>query len=200
MITFKNVSKSYEDQKVLSNVTLDLPRNGVVGIFGPSGIGKTTMFHLIAGLIKPDEGTIKVTEDISMVFQEERLIPWLSIKDNIAFVLNDDNDNNEKISKYLNNMELYGIEDKKPKELSGGMQRRVAIARALSYDKRIILMDEPFKGLEDELKYKIMDQIKKLSKNKLIIIITHDKDELEYLGSTIFSLDTNHKPYLAKFI
>lgn len=183
MIIFKGVSKSFNGEIVISKKTIEFPQKGIVCIFGPSGVGKTTVFNLIAGLIYPDEGEVKVTEDISMVFQEDRLIPWLSAIENISLVLKDRELGLNMAKEYMNDMKLTDIVNKKPQELSGGMKRRVAIARALAYDKSIMLMDEPFKGLEEELKNQIMDQVIKLSSDKLIVIITHVKAEIEYLNA-----------------
>lgn len=188
MIIFKGVSKSFNGEAVIANKTIEFPQKGIVCIFGPSGVGKTTVFNLIAGLTYPDEGEVKVTEEISMVFQEDRLIPWLSAIENISLVLKDRELGLTMAKKYMNDMQLTDIKNKRPQELSGGMKRRVAIARALAYDKRIMLMDEPFKGLEEELKNQIMDQIIKLSSDKLIVIVTHEKAEIEYLNADIVYL------------
>ncbi|MGH4052647.1 MAG: ATP-binding cassette domain-containing protein [Clostridium sp.] len=188
MIIFKGVSKRFNGELVISNKTIEFPKQGIVCIFGPSGVGKTTIFNLIAGITYPDEGEVKITEDISMVFQEDRLIPWLSAIENISLVLKDRELGLTTAKDYMNDMQLTDIKNKRPAQLSGGMKRRVAIARALAYDKRIMLMDEPFKGLEEELKNQIMDQIIKLSADKLIVIITHVKAEIEYLNADIVYL------------
>ncbi len=188
MIIFKNVSKSFNGEIIIANKTIEFPQKGIVCIFGPSGVGKTTVFNLIAGLACPDEGEVKVIDDISMVFQEDRLIPWLSAIENISLVLKDKELGLNTAKKYMNNMQLTHINNKKPQELSGGMKRRVAIARALAYDKKIMLMDEPFKGLEQELKNQIMDQVIKLAADKLIVIVTHEKAEIEYLNANVVYL------------
>ncbi|MGK0466457.1 ATP-binding cassette domain-containing protein [Clostridium sp.] len=188
MIIFKGVSKSFNGELVISKKTIEFPQKGIVCIFGPSGVGKTTVFNLIAGLTYPDEGEVKITEDISMVFQENRLIPWLSAIENISLVLKDRELALKMAKEYMNDMQLTYIKNKRPQELSGGMKRRVAIARALAYDKRIMLMDEPFKGLEEELKNQIMDQVIKLAADKLIVIVTHEKADIEYLNADIVYL------------
>ncbi|MDF2821967.1 MAG: cmpD2 [Clostridiales bacterium] len=185
MITFKSVSKSFDGEIVISNKTIEFPEKGIVCIFGPSGVGKTTIFNLIAGLIEPDDGEIEVTEDISMVFQEDRLVPWLTAGENISLVIEDKELGQRNAIKYMKAMQLVGAESKRPSELSGGMKRRVAIARAMAYDKRIMLMDEPFKGLEVELKNFIMDQVIKLAEDKLIVIVTHEKAEIDYLMAEV---------------
>ena len=126
-----NLNVSFDDKEVIKDLALELPDQGVVSIFGPSGAG-TTLFNCLAGLITPDSGQIIGLENkqLSMVFQENRLLPWFSALKNVAFVINGDE---EKAREGLcRRLELSDAADKLPDELSGGMQRRVAVARALS--------------------------------------------------------------------
>jgi len=183
-----NISKKYGNKKVIDNMNMELPERGVVTLFGPSGCGKTTLINIIAGLDKDYAGKIEGLEGkrISVAFQEDRLLPWADITKNLSLVEN--NKEFSKVSEFLELVGLQDVENKLPSELSGGMKRRVAIARALVYGGDVYLLDEPFKGLDIEIKKKIMDYIKELSKEKLIILITHEMPEAEYLSGKIYNL------------
>ncbi|SHE36936.1 ABC transporter ATP-binding protein [Clostridium fallax] len=191
-VKIRNLQKRFKDKIVFKDLTLNFEKNKITCILGPSGIGKTTLLNLISGDMNPDRGFITVEENlISYVFQEDRLIPWFNIYDNISFVLKsylDKKSIEDKINKYLGLVKLQDVKYKFPKELSGGMRRRVALARAFSYDSNLLLMDEPFKGLDKELKYDIMRDFLTLWKEekKTVIMVTHDEEEAKFLnGNTI---------------
>ena len=159
MIILKNISKSYGGKAVLDNVNIEIPGSGVFGIFGASGQGKTTLIRLLCGLEKPDGGEIIGSDgmNFSVVFQEDRLFPSLTALGNISLV------SDETTARRLLD------------ELSGGMSRRVAIARALAYGGDALILDEPFKGLESELKEHIGKLISEYAQTKPVIIVTHDE-------------------------
>lgn len=188
-ILIKNLCKSFDGKEVLNGFNAILEKGRCSCIMGPSGCGKTTLFNIILGLEKPDSGTIEGLPDkISVVFQENRLCQSLSAEKNIRLVTG------RKISQaqicdVLSNLALDNTLDLPVSQLSGGMQRRVSIARALLYDAPLILMDEPFKGLDKELRKQVMDYIRDVCQERTLIFITHDETEAEYLADNIIYID-----------
>ncbi len=169
MIIFKNVTKSFDGKKVLENFSATLPEQGIVLITGPSGSGKTTLSRLILGLSQPDSGEVILKADkISVVFQEDRLVPSLSALENVALV-----SNTASAAKRLQSLSLGDSLTLLPAQLSGGMKRRVAVARALEFGGEVLLLDEAFSGLEDALAKEILDKICDEYKDRLIVAITH---------------------------
>ena len=138
----KNINKSFGNLKVLDNISISFPENKTTCILGPSGCGKTTLLNIIAGLLDADSGELIGFEnkDISFVFQEDRLIPWKNVEDNLAFVLKKNTDKRE-VDKLINHyLELVGLEKYKhyhPKEVRGGMQQRINILRAVISESKI---------------------------------------------------------------
>ena len=156
-------------------------------ILGKSGCGKTTF---LANLEQCDQGEVLINNDekISFVFQEPRLMPWLSVSKNITFGLEKQKINFEEIEELMNLVGLKKFEKAYPHQLSGGMQQRVALARALAYDPSIILMDEPFAALDyftREAMQKELIRIYQLKK-KSIIFVTHSIEEAIAIGQNIF--------------
>lgn len=191
-INIKNLNKIYGNDKIFDNFSIEFDDDKVNCIVGESGCGKTTLLNTIAGLIKVDSCEIKgvTNRDISYVFQEDRLISWLTIKENLEITLKKyikKDELNEKVRKVLKLVGIDGIEDKYPHELSGGMKQRVNIARAFGKPSKIILMDEPFKSLDYKIKYIIIDEfIEILKKEKrMVILVTHDLDEAIYFKGNI---------------
>lgn len=189
-----NLCKSYDRKRILDNVNLNFIKNKITVISGPSGCGKTTLLNVICGIEKEDSGTVLLKDNsISYIFQEDRLIPHLTVYENIAFVLKSSMNKekmNKVINKYLEIVKLTEYKDKLPSKLSGGMKRRVAIARAFAYKSNLLLMDEPFKGLDDKLKHEIIDEFLKLYEKdkRTVILVTHDMKEAELLGDVIYCL------------
>ncbi|KOF56044.1 hypothetical protein AGR56_03475 [Clostridium sp. DMHC 10] len=177
----------------MENFNMSFSSDKVHCIFGPSGCGKSTLLNIITGIITSYSGKIEGMEDksFSYVFQENRLLPWLSVEGNIMFVLESNYSKREaeKISeKYIDLVKLSKFKNNFPRELSGGMKQRVSIARALAYNGDIIVMDEPFKGLDMELKTSLMNFIVNHCKynNKLFIYTTHDTFEAAYMADNIY--------------
>ncbi|MCL1935020.1 MAG: ATP-binding cassette domain-containing protein [Defluviitaleaceae bacterium] len=185
MIQVNNVYKSFENKLVLKNFNAKFPV-GINAIMGKSGIGKTTLVNIIAGLIIPDSGEILGVNQkkISIVFQEDRLIEKENVINNILFPVKNSEENLLKARSLMNKADLNGLENKKVKELSGGMKRRVAICRSLMINFDILILDEPFKGLDEKTKPAIMDMIKIYS-NKIVLLITHDRREADYLNGNV---------------
>ncbi len=166
----KNITKSYGDKKILNNISLEIPEKGVFGVFGPSGGGKTTLLRIICGLEKPDSGEVIEKNKFSVVFQEDRLMPAMTALENVAAVSDE-----ETARAWLEKVGLAESMHKKPAELSGGMSRRVAIARAFAFEADGLILDEPFKGLEEELKEKMAELISEYAQKKPVILVTHDE-------------------------
>ena len=173
MIKFENVTKSFE-HKVIDDLSFDIKNGERFGIFGKSGIGKTTLINLILGLEKEVSGNIyKDFSKASVIFQEDRLIDEISAFDNLKIV----NDNTILIEETLGILNIEDLQTPIAK-FSGGMKRRVAIARALIFDGDILIMDEPFAGIDEENKNIAIDLIKKRFAGKTIILVSHDKDDM----------------------
>lgn len=186
MIEIKNLSFSFGSNQIVSDLSLEIEEGKTYCIMGKSGVGKTTLLKLIAGLLKPDNGEILGTGKLkkSFIFQENRLLPGLSVYGNIKYVTADE----EKISKALHDTSLISEKDKMPDELSGGMARRVAIARAAAFDGDIYFIDEPLYGLDVRTSQGILELIKNTVRNKTALIITHSPEEAFYLSDKIIFL------------
>ena len=175
MIRLDHVYKGFNGNAVLEDRSLALPEKGFCAITGRSGRGKTTLLYLIAGLYKPDRGSIQRNgETISMVFQEDRLLPWETAAQNADIA-----STREIAAKLLTELGLGAELDKYPKELSGGMQRRVSIARALAAKADVYIMDEPFKGLDPETRSAVFGVIRRRTEDALLIMVTHDPTDAE---------------------
>ncbi|MBR4434583.1 MAG: ABC transporter ATP-binding protein [Clostridia bacterium] len=190
MVKLDSVSFSYDKpssdnapravREVLKNLSLEISEGETIAVMGASGSGKTTLIKLLLGLIKPDSGTVDGmgTKRVSAVFQEDRLLPWYSAKENVALVFSGrtKSERERAALELLAELELDAA-DKPIRELSGGMRRRVAIARALAYGGDLLLLDEPLKGLDAELKARVAQSIKR--RFSTILLITHDEDEVK---------------------
>ena len=183
-IQINNLTKRYGDKIVFENYTNTFDFNGILLLKGVSGLGKTTLMRMIAGLENADKGEIlKSTKSVSFMFQEDRLIPFVSVLKNLTAVCSE-----EKALNYLKLMGLENEKDNSPLSLSGGMRRRVALARALCFQSDLVILDEPFKGLDEELKSNICEIIKEESKKRDFIIISHDSQDAELLNAKIIEL------------
>lgn len=190
-LDIKNASKRFEGKTVLDDFSLKFPQSGVVCLFGPSGCGKTTLLNCIAGLEHLDSGEIagEKGHKISYLFQEDRLLPWISARENVAAVLHgNEQQNAEEAARWLSLVGLRGEEEKFPNELSGGMRQRVAIARALAYGGDLYLLDEPFHALDAEAKQDVIALIREKTPNALKILVTHDAAAAETLSDIIYFL------------
>lgn len=179
-IKLSNITKKIDGCEVLKNISFEIDKPGFYGILGNSGAGKTTLLNIILGLTSCDSGKISFdfTPSFSAVFQEDRLLHWLTIYGNIKLKGESDTavSNAIKLAKFPEN-----LLSKYPTELSGGEKRRVAIARALAHDFNVLVLDEPFTGLDFNTKQTIIENIKPLGKTKIIFLITHDLDDAEKL-------------------
>jgi NitT/TauT family transport system permease protein len=188
-VKLEHLSKGYGSLTVLEDFSLTLPSQGVVALMGQSGCGKTTLLRLLAGLEQPDQGSIQLGgRKISMVFQEDRLLPGLTAKANILAVLPAGEESSALADRMLEACGLSAAAHKLPEELSGGMRRRVAIARAIAYGGDILLLDEPFKGLDEQTKLEI-EAFVAAHRPPLTLQVTHDREEARRLADTLLQLE-----------
>ena len=175
----KNLTFNYGEKRMIEKLSFSLSSGRHIAVMGVSGRGKTTLLRLLLGLIEPQEGEIVHDEGErpAVVFQEDRLLPWSTALKNVELV----SKSREEAISLLRDMELGEAADKLPKELSGGMQRRVAIARALAYHGDPLLLDEPFKGLDPDMRERIAERILERAEGAPILLITHDENEAELL-------------------
>lgn len=203
ILEIENLSKSFESKfEVVSDCTFNIQAGNICAIVGESGSGKTTLFRLIAGLERPDKGTIRINgalmssdkfirdikdRNVGLVFQDFSLFPHLTVKENIEFGLNKNKD--EKVEKLLEIIKMENFPNRYPNELSGGQQQRVSLARSLAMDPDLLLLDEPFSSLDTQLKSKIRQELRDIIKKIGIssVFITHDIiDALEIADEIIF--------------
>ena len=199
LIKLTNIHKRFDTQIVLHDFSLTIHLGDKFACMGPSGIGKTTISRLLLGLLTPDRGTITMTNPCSVaaVFQENRLCMDTDAITNVLFTaFPNAKSKAEKqlailqIQSLFEQLDLTDYENKPVIQLSGGMQRRVALARALLTDSELLLLDEPFKGLDSALKQKVMQVTKELSKGRALFFITHEEAEAAFFECNIISLQT----------
>ena len=193
MIKFEQVSFSYGKKEVLKELSFTLERNSVLALMGPSGCGKTTLLQLAAGLQKPKSGKIVTDASrISYVFQEPRLFPWLTVRENVAVMMNekDKTKMNARIDELLQLVRLHDSAEFLPSQLSGGMKSRVALARALAYDGELYLLDEPFAALDEKLRIELTDLLLAhlRKRNAAAILVTHQRADAERLADRVMEL------------
>lgn len=188
-IIIRDLTKCYGEKIVFKNFNAIFPEKRLTCIMGSSGCGKTTLLNMMMGLIKPDRGTISgiPRQSISAVFQEDRLCENLNALANIRFVC-EKNISRATIEKHLNLVGLGESINQPVQELSGGMKRRVAIVRAMLAAKRVLFLDEPFKGLDQDTKKQLMEYVKKQIQNITAIMVTHDEKEATIMESEIIKL------------
>jgi len=199
MIRFEKVSKAFDSLEVLRDFSLHIATGQIVGVVGPSGSGKTTILKLITGIQTPDSGTVTVAPGIlGYVFQEPRLLPWRTALDNVAVPLRAQGktktEAREAAAHWLERVELGGFERYHPAELSGGMAQRVALARAFAVEPRILLMDEPFSGVDVTLKGSLMDILESIIRERkpTVVYVTHELTEALRLADRIVELTSEH--------
>lgn len=187
MIKIENISKAYGEKQVLDNFNATFTKDKVNFIMGNSGCGKTTLLNIIMGLEKADNGKISGTENktISTVFQEERLCNHIDAVTNVHICCKKGTSKAE-IAKNLCSVGLDGESITKPvSKLSGGMARRVAIVRAVMAKSVIVIMDEPFKGLDENTKLKVVKYIRNNMGERLFIVVTHSVEEMALFNGVV---------------
>ncbi len=202
IIELKNISKSFDGEKVLDNISLDIYDNEFLTLLGPSGCGKTTTLRLIGGFESPDEGDVIFLGErindvpphkrhVNTVFQKYALFPHLNVYENVAFPLREKKMPKDQIEKKVHEMldlvMLSGFAKRRVTSLSGGQQQRVAIARALVNEPKVLLLDEPLGALDLKLRKDMQQELKKIQKATGItfIFVTHDQEEALSMSDTI---------------
>ena len=186
-----NLRKSYDGHVVLNGLTHTFPHGALTCVTGKSGCGKTTLLRLIAGLEAPDGGSISGVPEggIAMVFQEDRLPPQLDAADCLRCVLKKDAQREARIAGALAALGLAEASDRPVREFSGGMRRRVALARALLFLAPLVLLDEPFKGLDDATRRRAVDFALPLLAGRTTLLVTHDPADIADTGGDVLRLD-----------
>jgi NitT/TauT family transport system ATP-binding protein len=194
-IRIEGLTKKFGGSPLFDRLNLEILLDKPAVIAGRSGSGKTTLLRVIAGLDRDYEGIVEgVPDQISFMFQEDRLLPWLSVRENIEFVLKDVMDKTqirESVSRMIEAVQLAGHEDKRPAELSGGMKRRVALARSFCYPAKLLLLDEPFKGFDEKLNDEMIELFRTLyvPTGRGVVLVTHDLSVTEKIDCRVIDLD-----------
>ena len=201
-IVFDHVDKTFVSEEGAEVKALDdfscVFTPGITAVLAPSGAGKTTMARIIKGFEKPDSGTVTGTEDdrIAYLFQEDRLLPWLTTKGNMLLAFLGGNlsgkDPEKAVSDMAEKLEIADALAMMPSELSGGMAHRAALGRTLLYGGEVLILDEPFRGLDEDLRGRIIDDVKDelrpSDQPKTVILITHDEELAEELADRVVRL------------
>lgn len=187
MLKLTGISHRYGEHTVLEDLTLTLSPGQRIALMGPSGVGKTTLLRIALGLMTPTEGTVENTfRKTAAVFQEPRLLPWRTALENVNLVLGDGKTTMETAKGYLEQVQLENALQKYPRELSGGMQQRVALARALAAEGDLLILDEPFKAMDEALRDQIIALTAKT--DAAILLVTHEEEEAAALNCEIIRI------------
>lgn len=206
-LQISDITKVYTQQNVdntvLSSINVDIQEGEFVSILGPSGCGKSTLLSMVAGLLKPTEGEIRLKgsaiskpgKDRGMVFQQAALFPWMTVEENVLFAIRDMKNKEEREARalrYLKMVQLGSNLKQYPHELSGGMQQRVSIARALAMDPTVLLMDEPFGALDEQTRLRLQQELESiwLKTMKTVLFVTHSINESIKLSDRILVMGT----------
>jgi len=201
-LSLKDISKSYDGRRVVSDVSLDVMPGQVTCLLGPSGCGKSTTLRIVAGVEEQDTGTLHVDGEliadgttmrppeqrsIGLIFQDFALFPHLSVSQNVAFGLRRSDNASDRVAELLGKVGMSAYLDRFPHELSGGEQQRVALARALAPRPKIMLMDEPFSGLDDRLRDDIRDETLDVltAEGTAVLLVTHEPTEAMRMADEI---------------
>ena len=209
ILEISDLSHSYGDEIfTITDFSFSLKEGEITSIIGASGIGKTTLLRIIAGLEQPVEGEVRINEklvssknfilppekrNLGLVVEDRALFPHLNVKKNVMFGINYIEEKESLAHEYLELFKVLDLEEKFPHEISAGQQQRVAFARALITNPDILLLDEPFAALDKKLKSELHVETKKIFKEKglSVILVTHDEEEAEYFSDRIIEFQEN---------
>lgn len=206
-LQISDITKQYVQNDVantvLSSINVDIEEGEFVSILGPSGCGKSTLLSMVAGLLKPTSGEIRLQDSVitkpgkdrGMVFQQAALFPWMTVEENVLFAIRDMKNKEERVKRahhYLKMVQLGSNLKQYPHELSGGMQQRVSIARALAMDPTVLLMDEPFGALDEQTRLRLQQELETiwLQTRKTVLFVTHSIHESIKLSDRILVMGT----------
>lgn len=200
LLRFEQVNKNYADLKVLEGVNFSVQRGDVLGILGPSGVGKSTLLKIVAGIVPVSGGqVINRAGRIGYVFQEPRLLPWRTARDNIAFGLMargiSRKEARKKADRMLEEIGLEGFGDHFPGELSGGMAQRITLARAFAIEPEILLLDEPFSALDSGFKEVMMSLLGSMigEHRTTVLYVSHYPEEVLKIANRLLLLFTDDR-------
>lgn len=180
------ISLSFDGKAVLSGCDLRLSKGERVALMGPSGCGKTSLLRVAMGLQRPDAGrVINRFSRTAAVFQEPRLLPWLSAEENVNLMLSDRKETQSAAREWLRRFELEDACGLYPAELSGGMQQRAALARALACSPTLLVLDEPFKAMDEKMRGRMIALTARTAGDAAVLLATHSRDEAEALGCRV---------------
>ena len=181
MIECSNLYLSFEGRVILNKVSFSLPDVGIFALMGSSGIGKSSLLKILSGLLAPDSGTIRGLDNlrVGILFQEDRLLPWHTALKNVMLAM--EHPSQEEARILLDALEIGDSADAYPAVLSGGMKRRIALARAIAFSPDVLLLDEPFSGIDEQIKGRISPFIQKSA--PLIIFSTHNVKDAGMMGA-----------------
>ena len=192
-IQLEKVCRSFGAVEVLREISLNIRRGEFVAIVGPSGCGKTTLLNLLSGYDQPSSGVISREGRVRMVYQQDGLFPWLTVRENIALGLRhigDDKERERQVGEMIGLIRLQGFENHYPHQLSGGMRQRVELARALAGDSDILLLDEPFSALDYLTRLRMRQELAQLLRERprTVALVTHDIEEAAQLADRVIVL------------
>ena len=201
-VEVRGITKCYDDIEALRSVDLDIPRGKLTTLLGPSGCGKTTLLKIIAGLVEPTAGEVRVNgvpirgpgPERAFVFQDFALLPWATVMRNAGFGLElrgvPKPAREAAAKRYIGEVGLSGFEAKYPHELSGGMRQRVGLARALAVNADVLLLDEPFSAVDEQNRRKFQEDLLRLVEveQKTFLFVTHSIEEAVYVSDRIVLL------------
>ncbi len=199
LLSIRVARKAFSGQVVLENIRLDIEEGEVVALVGPSGCGKSTLLRIAAGLERQFTGEVRVAGQpvrapnpvIGLMFQEPRLLPWLTVAENVAFSEDGARGARRHALELLEEVELYEWADALPKQLSGGTAQRVALARGLFRQPAVLLLDEPFSAIDALKRMRLQDLLLRVVYRHGVtaLLVTHDVDEAVYLADRVIVLD-----------
>ncbi|MFM0741990.1 ABC transporter ATP-binding protein [Paraburkholderia xenovorans] len=200
LLEVRAVGKRYATRAVLENITFGIARGEIVSLVGPSGCGKSTLLRVLAGLDRGFDGEVRLdglaqrgpSARLGVIFQEPRLLPWLSVADNVAFSAGPRQGGDPRVARLLDEVGLASTGATLPKQLSGGMAQRVALARGLFPQPDLLLLDEPFSAVDAMTRMRLQDLLLSLTRahGTAALIVTHDLDEALYLSDRVLLLNT----------
>ncbi len=192
-ISIHNIQKAFGSKQVLTGVDYVLEDDSIYCLMGPSGMGKTTLLRILMDLEDPDGGSIQGLgkNDIAVMFQENRLLEWMDAVDNVAVMRKGIRDKQlkQEIEKNLQRILPADCLHQPVSQLSGGMKRRVALARAMNYPSKLIILDEPFTGLDRATKNDVVDYVLQMRGDRILLVATHGTEDAQMLGATVIHLE-----------